>query len=203
MADEDFDQFRSFAFLNETKNKFIHQFGIRWKNAIAFSMQTAFSRTLAQLMEYYSDSKNMDRIRKVHGALEDVKKIMVDNIELVMARGQKIESIVDKTDHMASSSITFKKSSTSLKRSMYFKNIKMWIIIGVALLILAYIIAAIVCKSPIFKGCWSKKTEPPQAPSVPTAPKAPTTPITPKAREVEVSVNSLVGKVFKKVLENL
>lgn len=79
---------------------------------------------------------------------------------MVLARGERIERIVDKTDHMASSSITFKKTSTSLKRSMYFKNIKLWIVIGVSLLILAYIIAAIVCKSPIFKGCWKKSNEP-------------------------------------------
>lgn len=50
MADEEFDQFRAFAFLNEVKNKFLQQFGIRWRNALAYSMQTAFSRTLAQLM---------------------------------------------------------------------------------------------------------------------------------------------------------
>lgn len=128
------------------------------------------------MKEYYSDSKNADRIRKVHGALEDVKSIMVDNIEMVLARGERIESIVNKTDHMASSSLTFKKTSTSLKRSMYFKNIKLWIIIGVSLLILAYIIAAIVCKSPIFKGCWKKKQ--PNEPSPPTTPSPPTSPST-------------------------
>lgn len=50
MTDEEFEQFRAFAFLNEVKNKFLQQFGIRWRNALAYSMQTAFSRTLSQLM---------------------------------------------------------------------------------------------------------------------------------------------------------
>lgn len=104
---------------------------------------------------------------KVNENLDRVKGIMIDNVQRILDRGARLDNIVDKTSDMASSSITFKKSSASLRRAMFLKNIKMWIILGVVLLVLAYIIAAIVCKSPIFKGCWKKTTNPPATPSPP------------------------------------
>jgi len=81
---------------------------------------------------------------------------MLDNIEKVLARGERIEDTVKRTDEMANNALQFKKAGVSLKRTMWFKNLKLWIIIGVLVVLLAYIIAAIVCKSPIFKGCWKK-----------------------------------------------
>lgn len=86
---------------------------------------------------------------------------MMDNIEKVLARGERIEDTVKKTDDLAHNALHFKKAGTSLKRAMWWKNIKLWIIIGVLVVILAYIIAAIVCKSPIFTGCKKKPVPPP------------------------------------------
>lgn len=116
---------------------------------------------------------------------------MVDNVQRLVERGSNLENMVDKTNDMANSSINFKKASSSLKRAMYLKNIKMWIILGVVLLILAYIIAAIVCKSPIFKGCWKKSTPEP----VPAVPKVSPT------RELfssdNISATRILGTVTK------
>ena len=88
---------------------------------------------------------------------------MLDNIEKVLARGERIEDTVKRTDEMANNALQFKKAGVSLKRTMWFKNIKLWIIIGVLIVLLSYIIAAIVCKSPIFKGCWKKTNNTPSA----------------------------------------
>lgn len=86
---------------------------------------------------------------------------MLDNIEKVLARGERIEDTVARTDQMANNALHFKKAGTSLKRYMWLKNIKLWLILGAVLILLAYIIAAIACKSPIFKGCWKKKATTP------------------------------------------
>ena len=82
---------------------------------------------------------------------------MLDNIEKVLARGERIEDTVKRTDEMANNAVQFKRAGISLKRSMWFKNLKLWLIIGGLVILLAYIIAAIACKSPIFKGCTKKK----------------------------------------------
>ena len=98
---------------------------------------------------------------------------MMDNIEKVLARGERIEEVVKRTDEMATNAVQFKKAGTSLKRAMWFKNLKLWIILGVLAVILGYVIAAIVCKSPIFKGCWKKNNNSPAAPKSDAATQGP------------------------------
>lgn len=85
---------------------------------------------------------------------------MSENLEKAFARGARIEDTLKTTEGLAQNSLQFKTTSISLKNTMWCKNVKLWIILGVVIVILAYIIAAAVCKSPIFKGCWDKKKKP-------------------------------------------
>lgn len=55
-------------------------FGDRAQTAIAYSLESEFSRVLANNMKHYSSSKDLDTISKVHGELDELKKIMVKNI---------------------------------------------------------------------------------------------------------------------------
>lgn len=194
LTDEAFGRQMPFVFLDDIKKRFLSEWGSKWRTSIAFSAQTEFGRTLKQLavrfsfsernrlplalvltifafsqQEYYSNDINADRIKKVQGAIGEVHNLMLDNIEKVLARGERIEDTVKRTDEMANNALHFKKAGVSLKRTMWFKNIKLWIIIGVLVVLLSYIIAAIACKSPIFKGCWKKTTNTPSASAANTA----------------------------------
>ena len=62
--------------------------------------------------------------------IEDVKGVMVENIEKVLARGEKIELLVDKSEALSASANKFKKASKSLKDAMWWKNVKMWLMIA-------------------------------------------------------------------------
>lgn len=48
--------------------------------AIAYGMNTEFSRILASEMKHYSESKEVDAISRVHGQIDELKDIMVKNI---------------------------------------------------------------------------------------------------------------------------
>lgn len=157
LTDEAFGRSMPFLFLDDVKKRFLSEWGSKWRNAIAFSAQTEFGRTLKQLGDYYSNNVNADRILKVQGAIGEVRDQMLDNIEKVLARGERIEDTVQRTGEMANNALNFKKAGTSLKRSMWFKNMKLWFILGGLAIIVIYVIAAIICKSPIFKNCPGKK----------------------------------------------
>ncbi len=45
----------------------------------------------------------------------------------VLARGEKIELLVDKTDQLNQSAKVFQKSAKGLKNAMWWKNVKMWL----------------------------------------------------------------------------
>jgi vesicle-associated membrane protein 7 len=50
---------------------------------------------------------------------------MVENIDKVLERGEKIELLVDKTDALQGDAFRFKKQSRRLKQAMWLKNAKL------------------------------------------------------------------------------
>jgi vesicle-associated membrane protein 7 len=52
-----------------------------------------------------------------------------------LQRGEKIELLVNKTETLSNNAFKFKKSSTALKRAMWWKNIKLILLIVVILIV--------------------------------------------------------------------
>ena len=63
----------------------------------------------------------------------------------MLARGEKIELLVDKTEQLNASARKFQKASKSLKNAMWMKNVKMWAMIALIVLIIIWLIASFVC----------------------------------------------------------
>ena len=77
---------------------------------------------------------------------------MVENIDQVIMRGEKIDLLVDKSEDLEAHSIKFNRQSRGLRRYMVCKNVK-WTMLAVLLigLIIFFIIMAF-C-GPSFKHC--------------------------------------------------
>lgn len=67
-------------FLNEIKRRFQAAYAISAENAIAYAMNSDFSKVLATEMKHYSESQDVDTLSKVHSELDELKNIMVKNI---------------------------------------------------------------------------------------------------------------------------
>jgi len=156
MADEEFGRRLPFAYLEDLKNRFKASYGERGRTAVALSMNQDFSKVMANLMDYYSNNPNADKMNKVKGEIDDVKNVMVQNIERVLERNERIELLVNKTETLSNNAFKFKKSSTALKRSMWWKNVKLILLIIFIILVVIYVLVAIICGGPALKGCTSK-----------------------------------------------
>lgn len=78
-----------FSFLDDVKGKFQQTYSQdRINVAIAFAMNAEFSRVLEDRLNYFNDNPNADAFGKVKGQLDEVKGVMVDNIEKVRKRGE-------------------------------------------------------------------------------------------------------------------
>lgn len=135
----------AFAFLREIEARFTSTYGQRAQTAVAFSFQSDFQRVLASQMEYHSNLREHDKMARVQDELGQVKSAMVQNIDKVLQRGERIELLVDKSDALDQNAFRFRKHATHLKRAMWWKNVKMWLIIGLIAIILIYIILAFSC----------------------------------------------------------
>ena len=79
-----------FAFLGKVEEVFTGKYGSQVLTAIAFSMNDEFSHILKKEMDYYNNNPDVDAVSKVKGQIEDVKNVMVENIEKVLERGEKV-----------------------------------------------------------------------------------------------------------------
>jgi vesicle-associated membrane protein 7 len=145
LADEKQKRRVPFLFLDDVRSKFQASYGERAMTAIAFAMNGEFARVLQDRMDFFNDNPEADNLSKVKGQIEDVKGVMVDNIEKVLARGEKIELLVDKTEQLNQSAKRFQRASKSLKTAMWWKNVKMWGLIAVIVIIIIWLIASFIC----------------------------------------------------------
>jgi vesicle-associated membrane protein 72 len=74
--------------------------------------------------------------------VSEVKNIMMENIEKVLDRGEKLEVLVDKTESLRYQADQFQKSGKALRNKMWWQNIKMKLLVG---LIVAIVIVVIFC----------------------------------------------------------
>mmetsp|Transcript_40318 Transcript_40318/g.59255 ORF Transcript_40318/g.59255 Transcript_40318/m.59255 type:complete len:224 (-) Transcript_40318:339-1010(-) len=155
MSDELTKHRLPYAFLNDIKERFIALYGLESpQTAIAFSFNERFSVVISERMEYFnSDNPDIDNISAVRGQIDEVKDVMVQNIEKVLERGEKIDLLVDKTDRLNGSAFRFERSSRNLERSMYWKRFR--IIAGITLLVALVIFIAIAsaCGGLSFHNC--------------------------------------------------
>ena len=101
---------------------------------MAFAMNEDFSHVLSKQMDHWSDPRN-DKINQMKKDIDDTKNIMVQNIEKVLERGERIDLLVTRTEEMQEQSYKFKSGATDLKKKLWWKNMKLWIVIAVLVVV--------------------------------------------------------------------
>ncbi|KAK9753839.1 Vesicle membrane receptor protein (v-SNARE) [Basidiobolus ranarum] len=88
-----------------------------------------------------------ERTKMVQKQVDEVVNIMQDNINNVMDRGEKLESLNHKADDLEMGSRQFKRSAHGVRKKMWWKNMKMRLaVIALLIIILICIIVPIVVK---------------------------------------------------------
>ncbi|KYQ90809.1 synaptobrevin domain-containing protein [Tieghemostelium lacteum] len=160
MADEEFGRRLPFAFLEDVKNRFKSIYGDKGKTALAYGMNADFSRTLENLMDYYSNNAGADKLSKTRAEVDEVKNILVSDIApQLLKRGEKIEILVGRTEQLNQQSFKFKKQSQQLKCAMWWKNVKMMLIIAFVVAIILFIIITMACGGFSYEKCKHKKSD--------------------------------------------
>lgn len=67
---------------------------------------------------------DVDKVERVRDEVDKVKDIMVANIEALLERGERLELLVDKTEHLSNSSVAFKQAGRNLARKMWWQHTK-------------------------------------------------------------------------------
>lgn len=111
MTDAAFHNRTAYAFLFDIKEKFFEKFGSSVKTMPGYGANREFSDMIKQKMQFYnSDQGGNDKLKTVRENIERTKDIMIENIDKVLARGEKIELLVNKTQQLSDSSVSMRKT---------------------------------------------------------------------------------------------
>lgn len=116
--------------------------------------RSALEKNMRSLVDRYSDP-NSDKVSQIKSVLEQTKIQMVDNIDRVIERGDRIDGLCERSELLVAEAASFESNASTLKWSMYKKRI-LCIIISILVIALAiFLIVLFACKKDgeYWKAC--------------------------------------------------
>ncbi|KAF7947531.1 hypothetical protein EAE96_008617 [Botrytis aclada] len=146
-----------FGFLFEIKKRFFTSFPPSTTDFSDLGSYGAgsFNSELKKLMVEYGTTQGgkEDAIKNVQGEIDNVRGIMSQNIESLLERGERIDLLVDKTDRLGGSASEFRIRSRGLHRQMWWKNVKLMVLLTVVIIFLLYLFVGFGCGLPGWQKC--------------------------------------------------
>ncbi|XP_010535700.1 PREDICTED: vesicle-associated membrane protein 714 [Tarenaya hassleriana] len=155
MANDTFGRRIPFSYLEDIHMRFMKNYGKVALYTPAYAMNDEFSRVLHQQMEFFSSNPSVDTLSRVRGEVSEIRAVMVDNIEKILERGDRIELLVDRTATMQDSAFHFRKQSKRLRRALWMKNAKLLALLTGLIVLLLYLLIAAFCGGISLPSCRS------------------------------------------------
>lgn len=151
-----FDQHKAFQFLLRIKNKFETQYQKRMLTALPFAFHAEFLPTLAIETKRYSENMSFEKINQIQEQIDETRQILCEDIDRLTDRGESLHLLVDKSDQLSTTSMSFKVSSRDVARRFYWKHIRMTVLFFLLSLLGVYFIVAYSCGGWAMKNCIQK-----------------------------------------------
>ncbi|KAG2452181.1 hypothetical protein HYH02_003212 [Chlamydomonas schloesseri] len=136
------------AFIDKVADDFAVKYADKAVGAKEGALQSTFGKQLKAMMEHATQyPEEYSKVASVQKKVDEVKGIMTENIEKVLARGEKLELLTDKTENLMFESDRFVRTGRALRRRMWMQNCKMKIVVALAVILLAVVIFLLVCFS--------------------------------------------------------
>ncbi|KAL5532451.1 hypothetical protein ACEPAF_6021 [Sanghuangporus sanghuang] len=161
MADDAAGRRMPFTFLAELQRRFAASPATSNRDVgdiPSHGLQQSFGPQIAALVEEFNTAPPTDELRRARGELAEVQNIMVQNVEQILSRGERIDLLVDKTDNMASQATAFRRGARTVRRQQFWRNQKIMVLSAAVFLVILWIILASFCGAGLNK-CGSKKSE--------------------------------------------
>lgn len=135
-----------FAFLERARDEWFAKWADKGAAAAAHSLDKSFGARLRHWMDYCeANPEEVSKVAAVQKKVDEVKGIMVENIERVLERGERIELLVDKTDSLRFQADRFHKTGRALRSKMWWQNFKIQLIVLLIVVVIGLVIFASIC----------------------------------------------------------
>lgn len=166
VADESAGRSVPFVFLERVKDDFKQRYGASIRTddqhpladddedddlfqdrfSIAYNLDREFGPRIKEHMQYCMNHPDeISKLSKLRTQITEVKGIMMDNIEKVLDRGEKIELLVDKTENLQFQADSFQRQGRQLRRKMWLQSLQMKLMVAGVIFVIIVIMWLIVC----------------------------------------------------------
>eukprot|EP00210_Caulerpa_lentillifera_P006138 g5865.t1 len=148
VAEESYGRTIPFGFLQRVSEDFQRNHGAKAITGAEGSFDKIFGPSLKNHMEYCQEHpEEISKIASVQKKVDEVKDVMVKNIEQVLERGEKIDNLVTKTDDLRHHAAQFQHQGQRLRSKMWWQNFKMKATIAAVVVCIILILFLIICFS--------------------------------------------------------
>ncbi|XP_053182217.1 vesicle-associated membrane protein 8 [Scomber japonicus] len=81
-----------------------------------------------------------DKVQTLKDQVDGVKNIMTQNVDRILARGERLDDLMGKSEDLQAGAQHFKQTSQKVARSYWWKNVKLIVLIVVIVLIIVLVI---------------------------------------------------------------
>jgi len=128
-----------FKFLEELQKEFDIQYGAEVQGAKRPYAFIKFDTFIQRTKKVYADSKTQKNLSKVTEDLTDVHKIMSKNITEILGRGEKLNSVVQKSDELRQYSESYEKNAKAINYNMFFRKYGPFAAVALVIFLVIYI----------------------------------------------------------------
>jgi len=146
VADEAYGRQIPFAFLERMRDAFLEKFAEKGRTAAPQSLDKTFGPVIKREMDYcMQHPEEISKTASIHRKVDEVKGIMVQNVESVLNRGERLDVLVDRTEDLRDQAQKFQRQGQTLRKKMWWNNMKVKILIISGVILAALIIFLIAC----------------------------------------------------------
>jgi len=139
LCEKAFSKRQAFTYLEDLQTEFAMQYGSKIDTVSRPYSFIEFDTFIQKTKKTYMDSRTRRNFGQLNTELQDVQRIMVQNIDDVLQRGEALSALDDKASNLATLSQKYKKDAHYLNvRSSYFKIAAIVVVIIVFLLLIRY-----------------------------------------------------------------
>ncbi|XP_059406815.1 vesicle-associated membrane protein 8-like [Carassius carassius] len=85
-------------------------------------------------------SKDVDKVKTLQSQVDGVKDIMTQNVDRILARGERLDDLMGKSEDLQAGAQNFRHTSQKVARAYWWKNVKLIVVIVVIVLIIILIV---------------------------------------------------------------
>ncbi|KAJ8005857.1 hypothetical protein DPEC_G00122270 [Dallia pectoralis] len=86
------------------------------------------------------DVGEQNKVKTLQSQVDGVKDIMTQNVDRILARGERLDDLMGKSEDLEAGAKNFERTSHKVARAYWWKNMKMWVLIVVIVLVVILII---------------------------------------------------------------